>query len=41
VIVDETIVGTLDVEDAQTDAFQDPDIAFFESGAAALAGLYV
>jgi L-methionine (R)-S-oxide reductase len=41
VVVDETIVGTLDVEDAQTDAFQDRDIAFFESVAAALAGLYV
>jgi L-methionine (R)-S-oxide reductase len=41
VIVDETIVGTLDVEDAQTDAFEDRDIAFFESVAAALASLYV
>ena len=41
VIADETIVGTLDVEDAQTDAFEDRDIAFFESVAAALRGLYV
>jgi L-methionine (R)-S-oxide reductase len=41
VIVDETIVGTLDVEDAETDAFHDRDIAFFESVAAALASLYV
>jgi L-methionine (R)-S-oxide reductase len=41
VIVDETIVGTLDVEDAETDAFEDRDIAFFKSVAAALASLYV
>jgi GAF domain-containing protein len=41
VIVDETIVGTLDVEDAETDAFHDRDIVFFESVAAALRGLYV
>ena len=40
VIVDETIVGTLDVEDAETDAFEDRDIAFFKSVAAALASLY-
>jgi hypothetical protein len=41
VIVDETIVGSLDVEDAQTDTFEDRDIAFFKSVAAALASLYV
>jgi L-methionine (R)-S-oxide reductase len=40
-VVDATIVGTLDVEDAQTDAFEDRDIAFFESVAVALASLYV
>lgn len=40
VLSDERVVGTLDVEDARTGAFDDADRIFFESVAAALLDLY-
>jgi L-methionine (R)-S-oxide reductase len=40
VLADGTVVGTLDIEDAATDAFDEEDQALFESLAAALTGLY-
>jgi len=40
VFVDERVVGTLDVEDAQTCAFDDTDRILFEAVAAALTGLF-
>ena len=40
VVVDERVVGTLDVEDERVGAFDDGDRAFFEQIAGALGGLY-
>jgi L-methionine (R)-S-oxide reductase len=40
VLLDGTVVGTLDIEDPATDAFDKKDQAFFEDVAAALTGLY-
>jgi GAF domain-containing protein len=40
VLLGGTVVGTLDIEDPATDAFDEKDQAFFEDLAAALAGLY-
>jgi putative methionine-R-sulfoxide reductase with GAF domain len=40
VVVDGVVVGTLDVEDAATDAFDDEELGLFESLAAAITALY-
>jgi L-methionine (R)-S-oxide reductase len=40
VVVDGAVVGTLDVEDAATDAFADEELKLFESLAAALTALF-
>jgi L-methionine (R)-S-oxide reductase len=40
VLLDRTVVGTLDVEDARTDAFDEEDQSLFEGLAAALTDLY-
>jgi GAF domain-containing protein len=40
VLLDQTVVGTLDIEDASTDAFNKEDQTLFESLAATLTDLY-
>jgi putative methionine-R-sulfoxide reductase with GAF domain len=40
VLLGETVVGTLDVEDPATDAFDEEDQALFEALATALTALY-
>lgn len=40
VVIDRTAVGTLDIEDARIDAFDEADQTLFESIAAALTDLY-